>query len=270
MSRKTVAKICYILGWVIISLMALSGIIGFFGAWIIGSKTFGGGKGFLIGLLILIYAALMGVMGSLGYFALSGVVEALDDQLNVQQGILRNIMDIKNNMNTNIVTDSAKLTPAPVSEPIFDNAETITEPPAPTVQETNEVPAEAPKPENADIQNPQPVEATTTETAEAPKPESTDIPNPSPVEAPKAEQPAASVADVIEPFKEDSIEALMDTPTEVAEMDTTILTSELKAPSYIPNETYQTDKSWVCAMCGRENEMGSFCIACGSKKIEKL
>lgn len=286
MSRKTVARICYILGWVIIILMLVSGVIGFLGACIVGSKTGAGGRGFLIGFLFLIYAALIGVMSSLGFFALSGVVEALDDQLIAQQGMYRAIMDIKNNMNSGVANDTTKSMPAPVNE----------QPAAPSINEmsSNDIaaeapipqPVEAPKAESSDIQNPEPVETPNSDTPEAPIPEQTETPkveqpeapkaetvetpNAETPETPKAESTITSPADVIEPFKEDSIEALMNTPNEASEMDTTILTSELKAPSYIPDETYQVDKSWVCAMCGRENSMGSFCIACGSKKIEKL
>ena len=302
MSRKTVARICYILGWVIIILMLVSGVIGFLGACIVGSKTGAGGRGFLIGFLFLIYAALIGVMSSLGFFALSGVVEALDDQLIAQQGMYRAIMDIKNNMNSGVAIDSSKTTPAPVNEqpaaPSINEtssnniaAETPSPQPVETPKaETTEAPipeqAEAPKAETTEAPMPEPVEAPKVETTEAPIPEQTETPkveqpeapkaetvetpNAETPETPKAESTITSAADVIEPFKEDSIEALMNTPNEASEMDTTILTSELKAPDYIPNETYEIDKSWVCSMCGRENSMGSFCIACGSKKIEKL
>ena len=288
MSRKTVARICYILGWVIIILMLVSGVIGFLGACIVGSKTGAGGRGFLIGFLFLIYAALIGVMSSLGFFALSGVVEALDDQLIAQQGMYRAIMDIKNNMNSGVANDTTKSMPNPVNEqPFFPSVSEKTEVPK---EEPANIPSpepvEAPKAESSDIQNPEPVETPNSDTPEAPIPEQTETPkveqpealkaetvetpNAETPETPKAESTITSPADVIEPFKEDSIEALMNTPNEASEMDTTILTSELKAPSYIPDETYQVDKSWVCAMCGRENSMGSFCIACGSKKIEKL
>ena len=263
MNRKTVANICNILGWIVIVLFIISGIIGFFSMWVLGAKTYGGGRGFMTGLLFLICEVIIGIVLSVGLFALSGVVSALDDQLNVQQEMFRTLLDIKRNTDSAITEDKLRNALKSYSEPASDE-NTFND--DQTVASSDEawICKVCGKINQKNIYicscgNKKSLNDGTEETKQDDSKQE-DLP----LEQAKDLKPEETKPEetMLEETKQEP-----EKPAEVSEMDTTVLTSDLLFFGLDPSDTEKPDDKWICPVCGKENLIGDYCIECGNKKI---
>ena len=268
MNRKTVANICNILGWIVIVLFIISGIIGFFSLWVLGAKTYGGGRGFMTGLLFLICEVIIGIVLSVGLFALSGVVSALDDQLSVQQEMFRTLLDIKRNTDSAITEDKLRNALISYSEPASgEKGINAVQTPVPDdnawickvcgkINQKNIFICSCgnKKSQNEDIEE---TKQDDSKPDQLPVDESAEV---------KQEETKSEETN-LEETKTEETKTEPEKPAEASEMDTTVLTSDLLFFGLDPSDTEKPDDKWICPVCGKENLIGDYCIECGNKKI---